>query len=475
MRARDLFYGLWIPDLFMKRVKSDDEWTLMCPNECKGLSDVYGNEFEILYEKFEKEKKGRKIIKARKLWESIIESQIETGMPYMVYKDASNLKSNQKNLGTIKCSNLCTEVIEYSDGEEIGVCNLASISLNKLITDDKKTFDFEMLKSVTKIVTRNLNKIIDKNYYYLDETKKSNIKNRPIGIGVQGLADLFFILKLPFDCEEAKKLNKEIFETIYYSALEESCELSKIYGPYDTYENSPISNGFLQFDLWDFKPDSKIDWSDLRNKIKSYGVRNSLLIAPMPTATTAQIFGHCESFEPIHSNFYMRRVVSGEFQVVNKYLLQDLIDQGLWNQDLKDLILLNKGSIQNIDTIDNNLKKIYRTVWEIPQKNLIDMARDRAVFIDQSQSLNLYMESPSYKKITSMHFYAWEKGLKTGMYYLRTMPAAEPIKFSIIKGQKRKLKEYIDDEENDGENDDDKNNKKCKSDNSDETCLSCSL
>lgn len=432
MRARELFFALWIPDLFMKRVEGDLNWTLMCPNECPGLSDVWGEEFERLYEKYESEGRGIETVKAQKLWSAIIESQIETGTPYMLYKDSCNRKSNQQNLGTIKCSNLCTEIVEYTSKDEIAVCNLASIALNRYVREDK-TFDFNKLVEVTRVATRNLNRIIDVNYYPLEEARYSNMKNRPIGIGVQGLADALILMRYPFDSEEAQQLNRDIFETIYYASLKESCELAKLHGTYESYAGCPVSKGILQFDMWNVTPSEKWDWATLREEIKQYGIRNSLLLAPMPTASTAQILGNNESFEPYTSNIYTRRVLSGDFQVVNQHLLKDLSDRGLWNDDLKNEIISQNGSIQKIDSIPSDLKRLYRTVWEIPQKNLINMAADRGAFIDQSQSLNIHLAEPTFGKMSSMHFYAWKKGLKTGLYYLRTRPAADPIKFTVDK------------------------------------------
>jgi ribonucleoside-diphosphate reductase subunit M1 len=434
MRARDLFYALWIPDLFMKRVEADQNWTLMCPNECPGLFEVWGDEFERLYEKYEAEGRGMETVKAQKLWSAIIESQIETGTPYMLYKDSANRKSNQQNLGTLKCSNLCTEIIEYTSKDEIAVCNLASIALNRYVKDDR-TFDFKKLFEVTRVVTRNLNRIIDINYYPLEEAKNSNMRHRPIGIGVQGMADAFILMRYPFDCEEAQKLNKDIFETIYYGALVESCELAKTHETYLTYPGSPVSKGILQFDMWNVTPSDRWDWAGLKENIRQYGVRNSLLLAPMPTASTAQILGNNESFEPYTSNIYTRRVLSGDFQVVNQHLLKDLSDRGLCNYNHKNEIINHTGSIQKIDSIPDDLKKLYRTVWEIPQKNLINMAADRGAFIDQSQSLNIHLAEPTFGKMSSMHFYAWKRGLKTGLYYLRTRPAADPIKFTVDKSK----------------------------------------
>ncbi|NIK74474.1 ribonucleoside-diphosphate reductase alpha chain [Thermonema lapsum] len=430
LRARDLFYALWIPDLFMKRVKEDGEWSLFCPNEAPGLHETYGEEFERLYEKYEREGRARKVVRAQDLWFEILESQVETGTPYMLYKDHANRKSNQKNLGTIQSSNLCTEIIEYTAPDEIAVCNLASISLPRFVKDGK--FDHQKLYEITKVVTRNLNKIIDINYYPVPEARKSNLRHRPIGIGVQGLADTFVMLRMPYDSEEARGLNKDIFETIYYAALEASMELAQKEGPYETYEGSPISQGIFQFDMWGVKPTSgRWDWEALRQKILQYGVRNSLLLAPMPTASTSQILGNNECFEPFTSNMYVRRVLSGEFIVVNKYLLHDLIKLGLWDETMRNKLMAANGSVQNIKEIPQHIKDLYKTAWEIKQKTIIDMAADRGAFICQSQSLNIFMAEPNFGKLTSMHFYAWEKGLKTGMYYLRTQPAAQAIKFTV--------------------------------------------
>ena len=430
-RARDLFYALWIPDLFMKRVETDGMWSLMCPDESPGLYKCYGEEFEQLYEKYEKEGKFRKQIKAQQLWYAIIESQIETGTPYMLYKDACNRKSNQKNLGTIQCSNLCTEIVEYTAPDEVAVCNLASIALNRYVKDQE--FDFEKLKEVTKVITYNLNKIIEVNYYPVPEAEKSNKRHRPIGIGVQGLADAFILMRYPFDSPEAQKLNIEIFETIYYAALEASCELAEKYGVYETYEGSPASQGILQYDMWDVTPTDKWDWTALKGKIAKHGLRNSLLLAPMPTASTAQILGNNESIESYTSNVYTRRVLSGEFQVVNHHLLKDLTDLDLWDDDMKNRLIANNGSIQKIDDIPDNLKELYRTVWEVSQKSILKMAADRGAYIDQSQSLNVHIAEPNYGKITSMHFYGWHLGLKTGMYYLRSKPAVNAIQFTVDK------------------------------------------
>jgi len=434
MRARDLFYAMWTPDLFMKRVKEDAHWTLMCPSECPGLYDAYGDKFEKLYTQYEAEGKGKKTIKARDLWQKILESQIETGTPYMLYKDAANEKSNQKNLGTIRSSNLCTEIIEYTAPDEVAVCNLASIALPMYIKDGQ--FDHQKLFDVTYKVTKNLNRIIDRNYYPVPEARNSNMRHRPIGLGVQGLADTFIKLRMPFTSPEAKALNKDIFETIYYAALCASKDEAKTDGAYESFKGSPISEGQFQFNLWGVDEDSlsgRWEWNALRDEVKEHGVRNSLLLAPMPTASTSQILGNNECFEPYTSNIYTRRVLSGEFIVVNKHLLLDLVDLGLWNEDLKNEIIRANGSIQHIDVIPQNLKEIYKTVWELSMKDIIDMSADRGQFIDQSQSLNLFMENANIGKLTSMHFYAWQKGLKTGMYYLRTKAASDAIKFTVSK------------------------------------------
>ncbi|MGE0567209.1 MAG: ribonucleoside-diphosphate reductase subunit alpha [Bacteroidia bacterium] len=430
MRARDLFTALWIPDLFMKRVEEEGDWSLMCPNECPGLSDTYGEEFEKLYTKYESENKFRKQIKARELWAAIIEAQIETGNPYMLYKDAANSKSNQKNLGTIKSSNLCTEIIEYTSPDEVAVCNLASIALPRFV-DDNGEFDHDKLFEITYVATINLNKIIDRNYYPIPEARNSNMRHRPIGLGVQGLADTFILMRYAFDSPEARQLNSEIFETIYFAALTASKDLSMAEGPYETYEGSPISQGIFQHDMWDVTPSSRWEWDVLREEIKKHGVRNSLLLAPMPTASTSQILGNNECFEPYTSNIYTRRVLSGEFVVVNKHLLRDLVKLGIWNDNLKSKIILANGSIQDIPEIPENIKEIYKTVWEIKQRSIIDMAADRGAFIDQSQSLNLFIQDANFAKMSSAHFYAWKKGLKTGMYYLRTKAAADAIKFTV--------------------------------------------
>ena len=434
MRARDLFYALWMNDLFMKRVESDMEWTLMCPDECPGLHETYGKEFETLYLRYEQEGKGRRTVKARELWEKILTSQIETGTPFIVYKDAANEKSNQKNLGTIKSSNLCTEILEYTSPDEVAVCNLASLSLPKFVTEGQ--FDHDLLFEVTKHATKNLNTVIDQNYYPVPEAKNSNMRHRPVGLGVQGLADVFMLMKLPFTSEGAKHLNKDIFETIYFAALTASAELAERDGAYQTYSGSPMSEGKLQFDLWGVDQNSlsgRWDWNGLRDKIAKYGVRNSLLLAPMPTASTSQILGNNECFEPYTSNLYVRRVLSGEFIVVNKHLLHDLNERGLWNDDLKNELMRHNGSVQDIEAVPADLKELYKTVWELKMKDIIDMAADRGIFIDQSQSLNLFMEDANFGKLTSMHFYAWKKGLKTGMYYLRTKAARDAVQFTVKK------------------------------------------
>lgn len=436
-RARDLFYALWIPDLFMQRVEDNGDWTLMCPNECPGLSDTYGKAFEELYTRYEREGKGRKTIKAQDLWFKIMESQIETGTPYMLYKDACNEKSNQKNLGVIKSSNLCTEIMEYTAPDEVAVCNLASIALPKFVKDGE--FDHQRLFEITYHVTKNLNKIIDYNYYPVPEARKSNLRHRPIGIGVQGLADAFILMRYSFDSPEARKLNQEIFETIYYASLTSSKDLAKEFGPYETYEGSPISQGIFQQDMWGVSPSSRWEWDVLRDEIKQHGVRNSLLLAPMPTASTAQILGNNECFEPYTSNIFTRRVLAGEFIVVNKHLMRDLVKLGIWNEGLKNKIVAANGSVQDIPEIPQNLKDIYKTAWEISQKSIIEMAADRGAFIDQSQSLNIFMENANFGKLTSMHFYGWKKGLKTGMYYLRTKAATDPIKFTLEKQAQKEI------------------------------------
>ncbi|KAH8943819.1 hypothetical protein BDL97_13G074600 [Sphagnum fallax] len=456
-RARDLFYGLWVPDLFMKRVQENGTWSLFCPNEARGLADLWGDEFESLFVKYEKEGKAKKVVQAQKLWFAILEAQIETGNPYMLFKDACNRKSNQQNLGTIKSSNLCTEIVEFTSPDETAVCNLASLALPRFVREKgvpleshptklmgskgfkNRFFDFEKLGEITELVTRNLNRIIDVNYYPVETAKRSNLRHRPIGIGVQGLADAFILLGMPFDSTEAQKLNKEIFETIYYHALRTSADLAAEEGIYETYAGCPISKGILQPDMWDVKPSDQWDWSALREKIRKNGVRNSLLVAPMPTASTSQILGNNECFEPYTSNIYSRRVLSGEFVVVNKHLLSDLTNMGLWTSELKNQVIYHNGSIQQIKGIPADLKSIYRTVWEIKQRSLVDMAADRGAYIDQSQSLNIHMDQPNFGKLTSLHFYTWSKGLKTGMYYLRSRAAADAIQFTVdSSGMKKK-------------------------------------
>ena len=431
-RARDLFFALWIPDLFMKRVKENGDWTLMCPHECPGLSDTHSAAFEELYTRYENEGKGRKTVKAQDLWFKILESQIETGTPYMLYKDAANAKSNQQNLGTIKSSNLCTEIIEYTAPDEVAVCNLASLALPKYVTEEG-TFDHDKLFEVTYQATINLNRIIDENYYPVIEAQNSNMRHRPIGLGVQGLADAFIMMGLPFESEEARALNREVFETIYYASMTASKDLAKVEGPYETFAGSPVSKGIFQYDMWNVTPTSRWEWDVLKEEVKQYGVRNSLLLAPMPTASTAQILGNNECFEPYTSNIYTRRVLSGEFIIVNKHLLKDLVKAGLWNKDMRQKIMQANGSVQNINEVPQNLKDLYKTAWEISQKAIIDQAADRGAYICQSQSLNIFMENANFGKLTSMHFYGWEKGLKTGMYYLRTKAATDAIKFTVEK------------------------------------------
>ena len=431
MRARDLFFALWICDLFMRRVEENAEWSLFCPNEAPGLSDCWGDTFETLYRKYEAEGKARKIVKAQDLWFAILQSQIETGTPYMLYKDAANGKSNQQNLGTIKSSNLCTEIMEYTSPDEVAVCNLASLALPRFVIDGK--FDHQKLYEVTYQVTKNLNKIIDNNYYPVEEARTSNMKHRPIGLGVQGLADVFILMRLPFESELAKMLNKNIFETIYFAAMTASKDLAKELGAYQTYVGSPVSKGIFQFDMWGVTPTDSWNWDLLKEAVKEFGVRNSLLVAPMPTASTSQIFGNNECFEPYTSNIYTRRVLSGEFIIVNKHLLKDLVNLGLWNNSMKNKIIAANGSIQNIEEIPADIKELYKTVWEIKQRNIIDMAADRGAYICQSQSLNLFVANPNASKLTSMHFYAWKKGLKTGMYYLRTQAATQAVQFTVEK------------------------------------------
>jgi ribonucleoside-diphosphate reductase alpha chain len=432
-RARDLFYAMWTPDLFMKRVEEGGDWSLMCPDECPGLSDCWGEEFEKLYTKYEKEGKVKKTIKAQDLWFKILESQIETGTPYMLYKDAANSKSNQQNLGTIKSSNLCTEIIEYTAPDEVAVCNLASIALPKFVNEGK--FDHDKLFEITYVATKNLNKIIDRNFYPVPEAKNSNFRHRPIGLGVQGLADAFILMRYPFDSPQAKQLNKDVFETIYYAALTASKDLAKEHGPYETYEGSPISQGKFQFDLWNVEPGNRWEWDVLRDEIKEHGVRNSLLMAPMPTASTSQILGNNECIEPYTSNIYSRRTLSGEFAVVNKHLLRDLVKLDKWNDTIKNKLIAANGSVQEIDDVPDNLKELYKTAWEISQKVIIEMSADRGAYIDQSQSLNIFMENANFAKLTSMHFYGWKAGLKTGMYYLRTKAARDAIKFTLDKSK----------------------------------------
>lgn len=436
VRARDLFYGLWVPDLFMERVEQNGQWSLFCPNEAPGLADVYGEEFEKLYVSYERDGRARRSVEARKLWYAVLDAQTETGNPYMLYKDACNLKSNQQNLGTIRSSNLCTEIVEYTSPDEVAVCNLASIALNKFVvvpTDGSAPYyDHEALRKITHMAARNLNKIIDINYYPIKEARNSNMRHRPIGLGVQGLADAFILMRFPFESDEARELNKDIFETIYYSAVEASNELSKELGPYQTYEGSPISQGRFQFDMWGVTPSSgRWDWDALRTKVLEHGVRNSLLVAPMPTASTSQILGNNECFEPYTSNLYTRRVLSGEFTIVNTHLVKDLQKLGLWNTSMKNRIVAANGSVQNIMEIPQDIRMLYKTVWEISQRHILDLAADRGAFIDQSQSLNIHIASPSIAKLSSMHFYGWKKGLKTGLYYLRTQAATEAIKFTI--------------------------------------------
>jgi len=431
-RARDLFYALWVPDLFMKSVEKNEDWYLMCSNECPGLADCYGEKFETLYESYVAAGKYRKKMKARQLWSKILSSQIETGTPYMLYKDACNRKSNQKNLGTIRSSNLCCEIIEYSSPEEVAVCNLASVALPKFLDEKKGGFDHQELYRVVKVATRNLNRVIDVNYYPIKEARKSNMRHRPIGIGVQGLADTFIRLGMPFTSPEARKLNKEIFETMYFAACEASMELAQKHGPYETFPGSPASKGILQFDMWNVKPDTdRWDWDKLKEDIKIHGLRNSLLLAPMPTASTAQILGNNECFEPYTSNVYIRRTLAGEFVVVNNHLLRDLLKLNLWSDIMKDKIIAANGSIQNIPEIPDEMKQVYKTVWEYSQKDLIEMAADRGAYIDQSQSFNVHMANCTSGKLTSMHFFGWKAGLKTGMYYLRTKAAVDAIKFTV--------------------------------------------
>lgn len=452
-RARDLFYALWVPDLFMKRIEANGTWSLFCPNEAKGLSDVYGSEFDQLYVDYETAGTSRKTIKARSLWDKILDTQVETGTPYILFKDAANYKSNQKNLGIIKSSNLCTEIMEYTSKDEVAVCNLASINLAAMVVNPYEpgsSFDFDLLQKTAEIVTRNLNKVIDKNYYPVEEARKSNMRHRPIGIGVQGFADALLMMRHSFESPEASKLNRDIFETIYYGAMQASLQLSILDGPYDSFQGSPMSEGLFQFDLWEVKA-SRFDWDKLRNEIINFGVRNSLLVAPMPTASTAQILGNNESFEPFTSNVYTRRVLAGEFTVVNKHLLRDLTTLGLWNDDMKTKLLTARGSVQSIEEIPSDLRVLYKTVWEIPQRVMLDQAADRGPFVCQSQSMNIHLADPSRAKLTSMFFYGWRKGLKTGMYYLRTRPKADSIQFVVDKTTKKTSVENEDHADNNEE------------------------
>jgi ribonucleoside-diphosphate reductase alpha subunit len=444
-RARDLFYGLWIPDLFMERVKEDKDWTFFCPHEAPGLQDVHGDEFKRLYEQYEKDGRGRKTIKAQQLWFKVLESQMETGTPYMLYKDACNKKSNQQNLGTIRCSNLCTEIVEYTSPDEVAVCNLASLSLPAYVENGK--YNFERLKEVAKVVTINLNKVIERNYYPVEQARNSNFRHRPIGIGVQGFADAAMMLRLPYESEGARKLNKDIFETIYFGAVEASMEIAKELGPYATYEGSPASKGQLQFDLWGVSPTDRWDWAALKEKVAEHGLRNSLLVAPMPTASTAQILGNTESFEPCTQNIYVRRVLAGEFVSVNRYLVQDLLERGLWSDSMKKQLIAHNGSVQYIAEIPADLRELYKTTWEIKQKSILEMAADRAPYICQSQSLNIHMTDCTPAKLSSMHFYGWKLGLKTGQYYLRTKAAVDAIKFTVDVASQEAAKTKISDVE----------------------------
>ena len=436
MRARDLFYALWISDLFMERVKADADWSLFDPNEAPGLFDVYGAKFEALYHQYEQEGRQRKTVKARDLWNAVLESQTETGTPYILYKDAANMKSNQQNLGTIRSSNLCTEIIEYTSKDEVAVCNLASLALPKFVSGGK--FDFDRLAEITRVVTRNLNKVIDVNFYPIPEARNSNMRHRPIGLGVQGLADAFILMGMPFDSDEAKQLNKDIFETIYFAAVTESANQAELHGAYETFQGSPMSKGMFQFDLWGVTPSKRWDWDGLRERVKQVGVRNSLLVAPMPTASTSQILGNNECFEPYTSNLYTRRTLAGEHIVVNKHLMRDLVRLGLWNEEMREAIMAANGSVQGIEDIPQRVRDIYKTAYEISQKVIIDMSADRGAYICQSQSLNVFMEAPTFAKLSSMHFYAWQKGLKTGMYYLRSKAATDPIKFTLSQKHQQK-------------------------------------
>jgi ribonucleoside-diphosphate reductase alpha chain len=430
LKARDLFYAVWVSDLFMERVKTNGDWTLMCPDECPGLADVYGEKFKDLYTKYETEGKGRRTVKARDIWYQVLDAQMETGTPYILYKDACNEKSNQKNLGTIKSSNLCTEIVEYSDKDETAVCNLASIALPTFMKDG--AMDYEKLHAVTKVVTNNLNRVIDVNYYPIEKTRRSNMRHRPVGIGVQGLADVFMMMDVAFDSDEAAKTNRDIFETIYHASLEKSCELAVSEGKYETFDGSPASKGILQFDMWKVDPgNGRYDWDLMKKNIQEKGLRNSLLLAPMPTASTSQIMGYNECIEPFTSNIYNRRTLAGEFMLTNKYLMKDLLDRGLWNEDIKNNIIANNGSVQQINGLSDDIKKKYKTVWEISMKKLIDMSADRGAFICQSQSLNLWLEDPNYNNLTAMHFYSWSKGLKTGIYYMRRRARHQAQQFTI--------------------------------------------
>jgi ribonucleoside-diphosphate reductase alpha chain len=437
MRARDLFYALWICDLFMERVKADADWSLFDPNEAPGLFDVYGAKFDALYQQYEQESRARKTVKARDLWNAVLESQIETGTPYILYKDAANMKSNQQNLGTIRSSNLCTEIIEYTSPDEVAVCNLASLALPKFVSNGQ--FDFQKLFDITRVVTRNLNKVIDVNYYPIPQAQTSNFRHRPIGLGVQGLADTFILCGMPFDSDGARQLNKDIFETIYFAAVTESCNQAEQHGPYETFQGSPMSKGMFQFDLWNATPSKRWDWDGLRERVKKIGVRNSLLVAPMPTASTSQILGNNECFEPYTSNLYTRRTLAGEHIVVNKHLMRDLVRLGLWNEEMREAIMAANGSVQGIEDIPQHVRDIYKTAYEISQKVIIDMSADRGAYICQSQSLNVFMEAPTFAKLSSMHFYAWQKGLKTGMYYLRSKAAVDPIKFTLSQKHQQKF------------------------------------
>ena len=430
-RARDLFYAMWISDLFMKRVEENGTWSLFCPNEAKGLADVWGEEFETLYIGYEKAGLARRTMPAQELWFAILASQVETGTPYMVYKDACNRKSNQQNLGTIRSSNLCTEIVEFTSPDECAVCNLASVNLASFVDESAKTYDFQKLYEVTKVVAKNLDKVIDVNFYPIIEAKNSNYRHRPIGIGVQGLADAFAKMRHPFESPEAMQLNKDIFETMYFASMEASCEIAQKNGPYSSYEGSPVSKGVFQFDMWGVTPSTRWDWAGLKAKVAQHGVRNSLMLAPMPTASTAQILGNNESTEPFTSNMYNRRVLAGEFTVINKYLLKDLVEGGYWTADVRNQIIADRGSVQKVASIPNEIKELYKPVWEIKQKAIIDQAADRGAFICQSQSLNIHMAEPTTARLTSMHFYAWKRGLKTGMYYLRSLPKADAIQFTV--------------------------------------------